>query len=528
MTAHRTRRIVLAMLAVVIVVGALAYTFRVRVVWTPVIGHLLRSQPSSSAGYHAAGVTDAKGEQAASHALSASTETGTPRGEVTIDPRRQQLIGVKTVPATRGSVAQTIHAVGLVRYDETRLADINLKVDGWIRDLYVDFTGQPVSTGQPLFTIYSPEMLTTENEYLLALKTQEQLQQSQIADARTRAEQLVGAARERLRLWDLSDEQITALEQTREAQPTVTFRSPFTGVVVDKQAVKGMHVMPGQTLYELADLSVVWLEADVYENDIRQVRLGAKGTVTLNAYPNERFTGRAIYIGSSMDEKTRTVKVRFSLVNRANRLKPGMYANVELTEAGATGLLVPTNAVLDSGREQLVFVAQGDGHFEPRRVKTGRRLHDAVEIVEGLKEGEKVANGATFFLDSESQLRASLQGYEPSQAGAASTASAMQLDITFRSVPDPPKAGENQLEVVVKDPVGKPIDDAQVDVQFLMAAMPTMNMPAMRNSVTLSPAGGGTYRGTGQVMMAGRWETTVIVMRGGQRLGTKQLPVIAR
>jgi RND family efflux transporter MFP subunit len=521
MTALRTRRRALAIIAAVIVVGVLGYAFRSR--RSPAIGRLLRSVSATSAGDNAK-----MDEQAASPAVGASTETSTPRGEVSIDPRRQQLIGVKTVPVTRGSVAEAIRAVGLVRYDETRLADVNVKVDGWIRDLYVDYTGQSVRKGQPLFTLFSPDMLTTENEFLLALKTREQLQQSQIADARNHAEQLVGAARERLRLWDLSDEQIAVLEQTRQAQPTVEFRSPFDGVVTDKQAIKGMHVMPGQTLYKLADLSVVWLEADVYENDIRQVRLGAQGAVTLAAYPTERFTGRAVYIGSSMDEKTRTVKVRFEFVNRAQRLKPGMYANVEVNEPTAMGLLVPTNAVLDSGKEQVVFVALGNGYFEPHRVKTGRRLQDAIEITDGVKEGDQVATGATFVLDSESQLRASLQGYEPPQAGAASAGPVAQVAIAFRSIPDPPKAGDNQLEVVVKDPTGKPINDAQVDVQFFMAAMPTMNMPAMHNGVTLSPVGSGTYRGTGQVMMAGRWDATVVVTRGGQRLGTKQLPVIAR
>ena len=516
------RRAQLATIAAVIVVGALVYTFRSQLARAPAIARFL-----PSAG-NAASTKDIGAEQATVPAAGGSTETGTPRGQVTVDPRRQQLIGVKTVPVARGSVAQTIHAVGLVRYDETRLADINLKVDGWIRDLHVDYTGQPVHKGQPLFTLFSPDMLTTENEFLLALKTREQLQQSQIADARNHAEQIVGATRERLRLWDLSDEQIAALEQTRQALPTVEFRSPFDGVVIDKQAVKGMHVTPGQTLYKLADLSIVWLDADVYENDIRHVRLGAQGAVTLAAYPNERFTGRAVYIGSSVDEKTRTVKVRFELVNRAQRLKPGMYANVEVSEPRAMGLLVPTNAVLDSGKEQVVFVAQGHGYFEPRRVRTGRRLQDAVEIVDGLKEGDQVATGATFFLDSESQLRASLQGFEAPPAGPTLTVPSPQLDITLRSIPDPPKVGENGLEVVVKDLTGNAIGDAQVEVQFFMPAMPTMNMPAMRNSVTLGHVGGGAYRGTGQVMMAGRWEATVVVTRGGQRLGTKQLPVVAR
>ena len=205
-----------------------------------------------------------------------------------------------------------------------------------------------------------------------------------------------------------------------------------------------------------------------------------------------------------------------------------MYANVEMTTSGGMGVTVPTNAVLDSGREQIVFVAQGDGYFEPRRVKVGRRLGDEIQILQGIKDGEQVAAGATFFLDSESQLRASLQGYETPPAEAAAGGTREQLDITFRSQPDPPKIGENQFEATIKDSSGKPIVDADVSVQFFMAAMPTMNMPAMRNEVKLAAAGNGVYRGSGQVMMAGRWDATVMVTRSGQRLGSKQLPVVAR
>jgi hypothetical protein len=205
-----------------------------------------------------------------------------------------------------------------------------------------------------------------------------------------------------------------------------------------------------------------------------------------------------------------------------------MFANVELAVPSGMAVAVPTNAVLDSGKEQIVFVAKGDGYFEPRKVKVGRRFGDQIQVLEGLKDGEQVATGATFFLDSESQLRASLQGYEAPAGTATSPSAGSQVDITFHTVPDPPKTGDNQLEAVVKDASGKPIDDAQVSVQFYMPAMPTMNMPAMRSEAKLSAAGNGTYRGAGQVMMAGRWDATVTVTRGGQRLGTKQLPVVAR
>ena len=445
-----------------------------------------------------------------------------------IDPRRQQLIGVKIVPVVRQTVDQTVRATGAVRYDETKQADVNVKIEGWIRDLYVDYTGQPVQRGQPLFTLYSPDLLNTQNEYLLALKTRDQLQQSTIADARERADALVASARQRLLAWDLPADDVQKLDETRRALDAVVFRAPVSGFVVEKMAVKGLHVMPGQSLYKVSDISVVWVEADVYESELAAVRVGDAATVRVDAYPGEPFTGRVIYIYPYLDDKTRSNKVRVQLANRGGRLKPGMYANVELKSRGRSGLVVPTNAVLDSGTEQVVFIAQGDGRFQPQKVTIGRRLGDSTEILDGLKGGEQVATGATFFLDSESQLRASLQGYEASAVPTGSATAPAGTQITFRTVPDPPRMGDNQLEATVKDASGKPIDDADVTVQFFMPAMPTMNMPAMKSDAKLAPAGSGVYRGSGQVMMAGRWDATVTVVRGGQRLGTKELPVVAR
>jgi RND family efflux transporter MFP subunit len=473
------------------------------------------------------GSTEVSGDPAAAAATPESA--GTARAEITIDPRRQQLIGVRTVPVERRALTATVRTVGVVRYDETRLADVNLKLEGWVRDLYVDTTGEFVKAGQPLFTLYSPELVTTQNEYLLALKTREQVRHSQLADAREHADRLVESAKQRLSLWDLPADQFDKLEESRQAQTAIVFRSPVNGYVIEKNALKGQHVMPGQTLYKLADLSTIWVEADLYEGELPRVRVGAPATVTIDAYPGERFTGRVAFIYPFVGEQTRTVKVRFTLANRGARLKPGMYANVELPTSSGRSLVVPINALLDSGQEQVVFVAQGDGYFEPRRVRVGQRLDDAVEIISGLKEGESVASGAAFFLDSESQLRSSLQAYETAPAaGTESSANRERLSITFRSQPDPPRSGENQFEALVKTPNGTPVTDAQVTVVFFMAAMPSMNMPAMRNEATLAHAGNGVYRGTGQVMMAGRWDVTVNVLRDGQRIGSRQLSIVAR
>jgi len=423
-----------------------------------------------------------------------------------------------------------VRTTGVVRYDETRQADVNVKLDGWIRKLYVDYTGQFVQKGQPLFALYSPDLLVAQNEYLLALKTRDQLKESAIADAREYATRIVDAARQRLALWDLQAEDLAAIEEARQPKDPITFRSPVSGYVLEKQAVQGMHITPGQSLYKVADLSVVWVEADLYEKEIAQVRVGQRAVVALDAYPGESFDGRAIYIYPFVQENTRTVKVRFQFPNARARLKPGMYANVELEGAGGMTLTVPANAVLDSGTERIVFVSRGQGSFTPRTVKIGRRIGDRIEVVDGLEQGEQVAEGATFFLDSESQLRAGLHNYEaPAASGVSPPATAASaIDIVFKSQPDPPRTGESTFEVALKNGSGRPVTDADVSVQQFMPAMPTMNMPAMKSETKLPHAGGGVYRGPAQVLMAGRWDVTVTVARGGQIIGRKQFAMSAQ
>jgi RND family efflux transporter MFP subunit len=452
------------------------------------------------------------------------------RGEVTIDPRRQQLIGVRLASVRKTALSHEVRAAGVVRLDETRQAEITTKVDGWIRDLRADFTGRTITSGEPLFTLYSPALLAAQNEYLLAVRGHAQAASSELASVRVYSERLHQAARERLMRWDLTDADIGELEQRGRATDTVTFRSPVTGTIVEKMAVEGMRVMAGQTLFRVADLSVVWVEAEIPEQDIAIVRIGQAASVTLEPYPDEPLLGKTTYVYPTVNEQTRTAKVRFQFANRNGRLKPGMFATVQLTGRETTGLTVPGDAVLDAGRDQLVFVALGEGRFEPRPVKVGRRTREEIEIAEGLKEGEQVATGAAFFLDSESQLRAAVQSYQAAAGQPAATAPAAdkRVDISFRSEPDPPRAGENMLEVTVRDGAGQPIADADVVVTFFMPAMPTMNMPAVRNQAKLPPAGGGVYRGVGQVMTSGRWDVTVDVSRGGQRLGSRRSIVVTK
>ncbi len=515
-----TRRMVVVV--VVVVIAAVAALL----VSTSVRSFLVALLPEVGRGAPAAASAASAGDRP--EVASVQGPAGTPRVAVTLDTRRQQLIGVRTTRAQRVMLTPDVRAVGTVRYDETRLTEINVKVDGWIRDLQADFTGKAVRSGEPLFTLYSPELIATQEEYLLAVQGQTRAI-DQTPEDREYSARLVEATRERLRRFDMPVEDLQELERRGVAFETVTFRSPVSGVIVEKTAVEGTYVTAGQALLRVADLSVVWVEADIYEQDLTAVYVGQQATVTLDAYPGRQFVGRATYIYPTVEELTRTVRVRFQFANPRGQLKPGMYANVQLTGAATAALTVPADAVLDSGREQTVFVALGDGYFEPRRVTAGRRIADVIEIIEGLQEGEEVADGATFFLDSESQLRAAVRGFEASPAPRAPGAVPQErLDITFRSEPDPPRAGDNLLEVAVRDAPGQPVADADVSVTFFMAAMPTMNMPAMRNEAKLQHTGGGVYRGPGQVMMAGRWDVTVTVTRGGQPLGSQQFSIVAR
>ena len=408
-TTPRTITVAILAAAVLVALVATVYSFRSFLVDTPMVAAALER-----VGWR----TGAEDGMASSMsdpmpAMSEPAAVGSPRAEVNIDPRRQQLIGVRTAPVERRVLTKSIRAVGTVRYDETRLADVNVKVAGWIEELYVDYTGQFIEAGQPLFTLYSPELLTTQQEYLLALESRAQLRDSQIADARVYADRLVDAARQRLTLWDLPLDEIEALEERREPRRAMPFRAPVGGFVIEKRVVEGQHVSAGMSLYTIADLSAVWVEADLYEQELPLVSEGALATITVDAYPEERFQGRVLYIYPYVEEQTRTVRVRFGLPNPRGRLKPGMYANVALDTVLGDGVAVPVNALLDSGADQYVFVSQGDGYFEPRSVVVGRRLGETIQILDGLDGGEIVATSATFFIDSESQLRAALQGFEP-------------------------------------------------------------------------------------------------------------------
>lgn len=336
---------------------------------------------------------------------------------VQISPERQQLIGVKVGTVEIKSLEKVIRTVGRVDYDEKRIVTVSTKVGGWIEELYVDFTGKYVHQGEPLLTLYSPELVATQEEFLLALRAKRDLAKSPFAEVASSGESLAESARRRLKLWDITDDQINALETSGQAKKTLTLYSPFSGFVLEKSAYKGMSIMPGMTLYKLADLAVVWVIADIYEYELPFVHLGQQASVQLVSLPGETFTGKAIYIYPSLNPETRTAKVRFEFPNPHGRLKPEMYANVEIKVRLGQRLVVPEGAVIDTGVRQMVIIDKGSGYFEPREVKVGTKVDNDYEVIKGLKAGERVVTSANFLIDSESKFKEALGGVGAGHAG---------------------------------------------------------------------------------------------------------------
>jgi len=341
-----------------------------------------------------------------------------PPGTVQISPARQQLMGVTTAKAEYRSLNKTLRTVGQVAIDETRLANVHVKINGWIQKVFVDTTWQPVKKGDPLFTIYSPDLLATEQEYLLALKARKSLGQSSYPEVSAGGESLLEAARRRLSLWDLTDEQIRQLEETRQPLREITYYSPASGYVLERRAFPNQYVTPDAELYKLVDLSRVWVQVDVYEFEMPSVSLGQEAVLTTESLPGLALKGNLVYVYPEVKPDTRTGTVRMEFPNPELKLKPGMFVNVELRKALGRQLTVPVDAVLDSGRRQVVFVDRG-GAFEPREVKVGERTEDSIAITSGLRAGERVVTRANFLIDSESNLRQSIAGMAgmPGMAG---------------------------------------------------------------------------------------------------------------
>jgi membrane fusion protein, copper/silver efflux system len=333
-------------------------------------------------------------------------------GTVTISPERIQMLGVRTEAASLRSMAHIVRAVGTVAADERRIGVVNPKFEGWIEQLHVSTTGQAVRRGDALLEVYSPDLVLAQREYLVARSAAAEMAQAD-AMARDNAKAIAAAALSRLKNWDISADQLARLQRTGVATRTLTLSAPIGGIVMEKPALQGLHFGAGDMLYRIVDLSTVWLLADVFEQDLAQIRPGQTATITVQAYPGRVFEGRVAFVYPTVNAQTRTAKVRIEVPNPDLLLKTDMYATVEIAAPAesATVLVVPDSAVLDTGTKQTVLVDRGEGRFEPRMVKLGPRADGYVAVREGLRAGEKVVTGANFLIDAESNLRAALQAF---------------------------------------------------------------------------------------------------------------------
>jgi RND family efflux transporter MFP subunit len=530
----RTYQLALAVAACVCVLlaGALAYVLLYR-------GHAVpaavsQQDPVVARGPAAASQPDPSGN-------AAQTANEAPLSPIQLSPQRLQEIGVTTATVAYKNVGDDLNVPGNVDIDEEKLAYVQTRFPGWIQDVYANATYQYVQKGERLFTIYSPDLVSSEQEYLLAKKNQKAFAQemhtgfpaSKLAGENDMAAQeggwLLQAAEERLRQFDVPSQAIAALEQSGRVQRNIAIDSPASGYITERNALPNAYVQPDTKLYTIADLSTVWVYADVFQDDVGRLRPGDAAKVTVDAYPGRNFYGRVDQILPQVDPTTRTVRVRLVFRNPGVVLKPGMYVNVEINVSLGRQLTIPASAVLQSGQQAIAFVEHGQGYLEPRTIQVGSQIDDSVVVLSGLKVGEQVVSSANFLVDSEAQLQAALGGFAPPQpppAGAAAAPAAkMQIDLSTQ--PETPRKGANTVHVKLIGTDSKPVTGAQVTVIFFMPAMPAMGMAAVHAQATLAEKGGGLYEGPIQLPSGGTWQVTVSAQRGNQSLATKQLSIDA-
>lgn len=334
-----------------------------------------------------------------------------PASTIKIDPVTVQNMGVRTALVKRAVLKKSIRALGTVTYDETRIYAVNLKYNGWIENLHVNFVGESVKKGQPLFDIYSPDLVTAQEEYLLALSQYSSLAKSSYSTISDNSKRLMDAVKQRLSYWDIDERQLKKLGKSGKVKKHLSILSPAAGVVIKKDALEGHYTKAGMHLYEIADLSKVWVDVEVYEYELPYIREGMAVGMELSYLPGQRFEGSVLFVYPFLNPQTRTVRLRLAFDNSNGFLKPDMYANVFIESVIAEkALVVPQEAVIDSGLRKIVFVARDKGKFEPREIKLGAEgENNYFQILEGLSEGEKVVTSAQFMFDSESRLREAIQ-----------------------------------------------------------------------------------------------------------------------
>lgn len=450
---------------------------------------------------------------------------------VQLTPERMQSIGVKTGTVEYKQLSDDIRATGTVEIDERLLSYVQVRFPGYLRKVFANATYQYVRKGEPLFTIYSPDLVATQQEYLLAQRNEKRLQSSSVDGVAAGAATLSTAAEQRLEQWEFPQSAVAELKEKGKPVTDLTFYSPVSGYITERNALPNLYVEPSTRLYTVADLSRVWVNAQIFQDDIGRLKPGDRVAITVDSYPGRTFAGAIEEILPQVDMATRTVRVRLAIANPGLKLKPGMFVNVDLKTSLGRQLVVPASAVFQSGTRQLVFLDHGNGSLEPKEIAVGPRVGDDFVVLKGLEAHQSIVTSANFLIDSESQLQAAAGAFVPPAPGAGSNGpstsapAAAQGNADFSTDPNPPNKGSNVFRVRLTGTGNTPVTGASVTVTFYMAGMPAMGMAAMNTTSTLTDKGNGHYEGGASLGSGGTWQVTITARKNGQLIATKQLRV---
>jgi RND family efflux transporter MFP subunit len=507
----------LGLVANVVVIGALAG------IWWSARRSAAKQHPATPASNSATQPVQS------SSVGSAALPKETPLAPVQLSVERLQSIGVKFGVVERKPVNDEIRATGTVAIDEARLSYVQTRISGHVEKVFADATYQYVRKGQRLFTIHSPELVVAEREYLLAKQNAKNLSQSTVPGVAEGVASLLDSSRERFEQWNIPEQEIARLESTGQVVEAMEIVSPVSGYITERNALPNLNVQPETRLYTIADLSSVWVLAQIFQNDLARIRIGAPTSLSLDSYPGRAFRGKVDFIYPDVDMTTRTARVRLLFSNPNLTLSPGMFVNVTLQVPLGNQLVIPVSGVLQSGTRQIVFVDRGAGYLEPREVQLGPQAGDQYIVLKGLKDGERIVTSANFLIDSESQLQAAIGTFAPPPLGAGA-ASAMNSPATqattqvqFSSEPAAPRKGSNLYRVKLTSADGTLVTGAQVSVRSYLPGMPQMGMAAMNVVMSLSEKGGGVYEGQANLDGDGAWQLTVTAIKSGAVLATKQV-----
>jgi Cu(I)/Ag(I) efflux system membrane fusion protein/cobalt-zinc-cadmium efflux system membrane fusion protein len=464
----------------------------------------------------------------------APTLVETPLSPIQLSPERLQSIGVKFGTVQRKDLKDTIRTTGTVAIDERRLSYVQTRISGHIEKVFADATYQYVHKGQPLLTLHSPELIAAEREYLLARQNAQSLSQSTIPGIAAGASSLLESSRDRLAQWNIPAQEIARLESTGQVAESLQIDSPVSGYITERNALPNLAVQPDTRLYTVADLSSVWVLAQVFQNDLARIRVGSSASLTVDSYPGRVFRGTVDFIYPDVDATTRTARARLVFSNSRLTLTPGMYVNMNLEVNLGKQLVIPASGVLQSGTGQIVFVDRGAGYLEPREVQLGPRANDEYIVLRGLQAGERILTSANFLIDSESQLQAAIGSYAVPAPGTTSeqpmnnSTAQPKAQIDFSTDPQTPRKGTNLYRVKLSAADGSPITGAQLSARSYMAGMPEMGMAAMNVVTPLTEKGNGVYEGQATLESGGTWKVTITALKNGAVLATKQLSLQAQ